>query len=59
MPCIALTGQVLVGAREMRALGIEAAYSLVERYGEERAFAAPAEALADLAARVARTWGRE
>lgn len=59
VPCIALAGQVLVGSREMRALGIEAAYSLVERYGEERAFAAPAEALADLAARVARTWGRE
>lgn len=59
VPCIALAGQVLVGSREMRALGIEAAYSVVERYGEERAFAAPAEALADLAARVARTWGRE
>jgi glycerate kinase len=26
--------------------------------GEERAFAAPAAALADLAERVARTWGR-
>lgn len=59
VPCIALAGQVLVGSREMRALGIEAAYSLVERYGEERAFAAPADALADLAERVARTWGRE
>ncbi|RNL79042.1 glycerate kinase [Nocardioides marmorisolisilvae] len=58
-PCIALAGQVLVGSREMRALGIEAAYSLVERVGEERAFAAPADALADLAERVARTWGRE
>lgn len=58
VPCIALAGQVLVGSREMRALGIEAAYSLVDRVGEERAFAAPGEALADLAERVARTWGR-
>jgi glycerate kinase len=58
VPCIALAGQVLVGSREMRALGIEAAYSVVERVGEERAFAAPAAALADLAERVARTWGR-
>jgi glycerate 2-kinase len=58
VPCIALAGQVLVGAREMRALGIEAAYSVVERFGEERAFAEPVAALADLAERVARTWGR-
>jgi glycerate kinase len=58
VPCIALAGQVLIGSREMRALGIEAAYSLVERVGEERAFAAPAAALAELAERVARTWGR-
>jgi len=55
-PCVALAGQVLVGSREMRALGIESAYSLVELVGEERAFADPAGALADLAARVARTW---
>ncbi len=41
----------------MRALGVEAAYSVVERVGEERAFADPAGALADLAERVARTWG--
>lgn len=57
-PCIALAGQVLVGSREMRALGIESAYSLVEAVGEERAFADPAGALADLAQRVARTWSR-
>lgn len=57
-PCIALAGQVLVGSREMRALGIESAYSLVEVVGEDRALGAPADALADLAARVARTWSR-
>ena len=59
LPCIALAGRVLIGSREMRALGIEAAYAVVDRVGEERAFAAPAEALAELAERVARTWGRE
>lgn len=57
-PCVALAGQVLVGSREMRALGIESAYSLVDAVGEERAFADPAGALADLAERVARTWSR-
>jgi glycerate 2-kinase len=55
-PCVALAGQVLVGAREMRALGIESAYSLVDLVGEERAVAEPTEALAELAQRVARTW---
>jgi glycerate kinase len=57
-PCIALAGQVLVGSREMRALGVESAYSVVDLVGEERAFADPAGALADLAERVARTWSR-
>ena len=43
----------------MRALGVEAAYSVVDRVGEERAFAErAAEALAELAERVARTWDR-
>lgn len=58
-PCVVLAGQVHVGAREMRALGVESAYSVVEAVGEERAFADPAGALADLAERVARTWSRE
>lgn len=57
-PCVALAGQVQVGSREMRALGMDAAYSLVDTMGEERAFAEPAAALADLATRVARTWSR-
>lgn len=57
-PCIALAGQVTVGSREMRALGIESAYSLVELVGEERAFGDPAGSLATLAERVARTWSR-
>ena len=57
-PCVVLAGQVHVGAREMRALGVESAYSLVDAVGEDRAYADPAGALADLAERVARTWSR-
>ena len=57
-PCVALAGQVLVGSREMRALGVESAYSMVEAYGEERSLADAAGTLADLAERVARTWSR-
>jgi glycerate kinase len=58
-PCVALAGQVLVGSREMRALGVESAYSMVDLVGKERAFADPAGALTELAERVARTWSRE
>ncbi len=55
-PCVVLAGQVLVGSREMRALGVESAYAVVDLVGSERAFADPAGAVADLAERVARTW---
>src|SRR6185295_17999739 len=55
-PCVALAGQVLVGSREMRALGIESAYSLVDLVGEAQALGDPAGSLTKLAARVARTW---
>ena len=47
---------MLVGSREMRALGVESAYSMVDMVGEERSFGDPAGALADVAARVARSW---
>jgi len=57
-PCIALAGQVLVGSREMRALGIESAHSLVDLVGEERAMSDPAGSLRDLSARIARSWSR-
>jgi glycerate kinase len=57
-PCVVLAGKVLVGAREMRALGVESAYSVVDLVGEDRAFAEPAAALRQLAARTARTWSR-
>ena len=58
VPCIALAGQVLVGSREMRALGIESGYAVVDLVGKERAFEQPAQALAELAERTARTWSR-
>ncbi len=57
-PCIALAGQVLVGSREMRALGVESAYSVVDLVGKDAAFAEPASSLSALAERVARTWSR-
>jgi glycerate kinase len=57
-PCIALAGEVLVGSREMRALGIESAYSVVDLVGREAALADPAESLSALAERVARSWSR-
>ncbi len=57
-PCVALAGRVLVGAREMRALGVESAYATADLVGEERSLADPAGSLAELAARVARTWSR-
>jgi glycerate kinase len=55
-PCIALAGQVLVGSREMRALGVESAYAMVDHVGEAAAFSDPAGSLASLAERVARSW---
>jgi glycerate kinase len=57
-PCIALAGQVLVGSREMRTLGIESAYSVVDLVGEQASFADPAGSLAALAERTARSWSR-
>ena len=57
-PCVALAGQVLVGSREMRALGIESAYSVVDLVGEQASFADPAGSLAALAERTARSWSR-
>ncbi len=57
-PCIVLAGQVRLGAREMRSVGIESAYSLVDTVGEAAAFAEPGPSLERLAGRIARTWSR-
>jgi glycerate 2-kinase len=56
-PCVVLAGRVGVGRREFAAAGVDAAYSVVETAGSvEAALAHPADRLADLAERVARTW---
>lgn len=58
VPCVVLAGRVELGAREMRTMGVQSAYSMTELVGAERAMTDPAAALADLAQRVARTWAR-
>lgn len=57
-PCVVIAGDVRVGARELRANGIESAYSLVDVVGADAATGDPAESVATTAARVARTWSR-
>jgi glycerate 2-kinase len=57
-PCVVIAGIVQVGSRELRANGIESAYSLVDVVGARAARTDPAESLATVAARVARTWSR-
>jgi glycerate kinase len=55
-PCIVLAGQVSVGSREMRAMGVESAYAVADVVGVEASMAEPHAGLAALAERVARTW---
>jgi glycerate kinase len=55
-PCIVLAGQVTVGSREMRAMGVESAYAAADLVGLDRAMEDPNGSLASLAERVARTW---
>ncbi len=57
-PCVVVAGRVLVGAREMRTMGIESAYSVSDLVGAERAVSDPWQSLAMTAERVARTWSR-
>jgi glycerate kinase len=58
VPCVAVAGRLEVGSRELRAAGIDGAYSTVELVGAAESLQRPAEALSALAQRVARTWGR-
>ncbi len=58
VPCVALAGRLEVGSRELRAAGVDAAYSMVDALGERPALDRPADSLSVLAQRVARTWGR-
>ncbi|KAA1423535.1 glycerate kinase [Mumia zhuanghuii] len=55
-PCVVLAGRVQVGSRERRAMGVEAAYAMVDVVGEDVSLARPEESLRRLAERVARTW---
>ena len=55
-PCVVVAGEVLIGAREMRTMGIEAAYAVHEaEVGGTGAVVTPDE-LGATALRVARTW---
>ena len=54
-PCIAIAGEVYVGAREMRTMGIEAAYAVREAAGTPPALVSEPE-LAATVQRVARSW---
>lgn len=58
-PCIVLAGKVSMSGREMRTLGIDAAYSLVDSVGEEQALSQAYDSLVQVAARVARTWSAD
>ncbi|HJR88737.1 MAG TPA: glycerate kinase [Aeromicrobium sp.] len=55
-PCVVLAGQVTVGARESRAMGVDAAYAMADLVGLEAAMAEPGQSLERLAERTARTW---
>ncbi|MGA8986631.1 glycerate kinase [Aeromicrobium sp.] len=55
-PCIVLAGQVSVGSREMRAMGVESAYAVADVVGLVSSMREPSAGLATLAERVARTW---
>lgn len=57
-PCVVVAGEVLVGTREMRTLGIESAYALVDEVGRERALGDAYGALVLTAGRAARAWSR-
>lgn len=57
-PCVILAGQVTVGSREIRAMGVDAAYAMDDVVGLEVALSQPAESLSRLAERAARTWSR-
>lgn len=54
-PCVAVAGEVLIGTREMRTLGIEAAYPIHEDASAQTG-ELTIDDLAQVADRVARTW---
>jgi glycerate kinase len=58
-PCVVLAGQVTVGSRESRAMGVDAAYAVADVVGLDVALAEPAASLSRLAERAARTWSHQ
>lgn len=57
-PCVVIAGEVRLGKREYLAAGIDAAYSMSEHAGKERSMANAQEVIAQVATKVAKTWGR-
>ena len=55
-PCIVIAGEVLIGSREMRTMGIEAGYAVHESLGDYPQPEITEEELAATARRVARSW---
>jgi glycerate kinase len=55
-PCIVIAGEVLIGSREMRTMGIEGAYAVRESTSDVPAGEVSEEELAEIARRVARSW---
>jgi len=55
-PCIVIAGEVLIGSREMRTMGIEAAYAVRESTSDVPAGEVSEDELAGIARRVARSW---
>jgi glycerate 2-kinase len=55
-PCIVIAGEVLIGSREMRTMGIEAGYAVRESLGDHPREEISETELASTARRVARSW---
>jgi glycerate kinase len=55
-PCIVIAGEVLIGSREMRTLGIEAVYAVQESAFDEPTGTVNEKELAATARRVAQSW---
>jgi glycerate kinase len=57
LPCLVVAGRVSAGRREAARIGVTAAYSLEEHFGDlDRAMAQPADGLRAIGARLARQW---
>lgn len=56
LPCIAIAGEVLIGGRELRTLGIESAYAVRTSSTDAPSGDVSEAELAGVAARVARSW---